>query len=199
MRLWPSGYVYDVFLSHAASDGAEADMLYRSLTRLGLRVWYAKYEMPSQGGMTGVIPAAMIRCRFAIALVSESYLQEYWTMREHEVFNAREAQGMSALFTVLYGVKPDSLQRRGVTLEREAILYENNPDEIARRVLYEIRYKGSSGVGAWILENSYALRIWSAVAAVLLVTLFGYVYRKSGNAGSHKAVVQQSPRAADPG
>lgn len=199
MRLWPSGYAYDVFLSHAAADAAVADRLYRSLTRLGLRVWYAKYEMPQQGGMTGVIPAAMTQCRFAIALMSEVYLQQYWTMREHAVFNAREAQGMTALFTVLYGVTPESLPGKGVVLERDAILYENNPDEIARRVLYETRYKDSGSVGAWILENSYALRVWSAVAAFLLVALFGYVYWKSSNRGPHNAVNVTSPRTADPG
>lgn len=176
MRIWPSGYTYDVFLSHAASDSAVADVLYRGLKRLGLSVWYAKYEIPPNGGVEGAIPDAMVECRFAVALVSEVYLQEYWTMREYEVFNAREAQGVRTLFTVLYGVTPEALQSKGVTLERDAIPYENNPDEIARRVLYETRYKGPGGVGAWILENSYALRIWSAVAAFLLLGLLGYVY-----------------------
>lgn len=179
MRIWPSGFTYDVFLSHTASDSVVADALYRSLTRLGLKVWYAKYEIPPNGGVKGAIPDAMTKCRFAVALVSEVYLREYWTMREYEVFNAREAQGARTLFTILYGVGPDALQRKGVTLEDKAISYENNSDEIARRVLYETRYMGSGSVGAWIFENSYALRIWSAVAAFLLMTLFGYVYYKA--------------------
>jgi hypothetical protein len=111
--------------------------------------------------------------------VSEVYLREYWTMREYEVFNAREAQGARALFTILYGIAPDALQSKGVTLENNAIPYEDNSDEIARRVLYDTRYMGPGSVGAWILENSYALRIWSAVAASLLMILLGYVYYKA--------------------
>jgi len=179
MRLWPSGYAYDIFLSHAASDSAVADVLYRSLTRLGLKVWYAKYEIPPNGGVEGAIADAMTQCRFAVALVSEFYIQQYWTMREYEVFNARAAQGPRALFTVLYGVTPGALQSKGVTLERDAMAYENNADEIARRVLYETRYMGADGVGAWILENSYALRIWSAIAAALLAGLVAYAYYRS--------------------
>jgi len=176
MRLWPSGYVYDVFLSHAAADSAVADLLYRSLTRLGLKVWYAKYEIPPHGGAEGAVADAMGKCRFAVALVSEAYLLEYWTMREYEVFNAREAQGQRGLFTILHGVSTEALRSKGVTLERDALYYEKNPDELARKVLYETRYKGPVDMGAWILENSYALRIWSAVAAILLVVLFGYIY-----------------------
>jgi hypothetical protein len=176
MRIWPSGYRYDVFLSHAASDSAVADVLYRSLTRLGLKVWYAKYEVPPGGGLEGAIPDAMARCRFAVALVTEAYLREYWTMRELTVFGDREAQGVRTLFTVLQGITNDMLRSKGITLGKEAILFENNPDEIARRVLYQTRYTGSGSVGEWILENSYALRIWSAVAAMLIVGWLGYLY-----------------------
>jgi hypothetical protein len=87
---YPNRYPYDVAISFAGEDRAEADALARALKAIGLRVFYDDFEQASLWGkdlFSTLYDVYSHQARYCIMLVSKWYVDKVWTVHER-----REAQ-----------------------------------------------------------------------------------------------------------
>lgn len=82
----PSEEAYDVFISHASEDKIPfVDTLVEELLQRGVKVWYDRHVLTWGRSIRQNIDAGLRQSKFAIVVLSEHYIQKYWTQKE---FNA---------------------------------------------------------------------------------------------------------------
>lgn len=82
----PSEEAYDVFISHASEDKIPfVDTLVEELLQRGVKVWYDRHVLTWGRSIRQNIYAGLRQSKFAIVVLSEHYIQKYWTQKE---FNA---------------------------------------------------------------------------------------------------------------
>lgn len=82
----PSKDAYDVFISHASEDKIPfVDTLVEELLQRDVKVWYDRHVLTWGRSIRQNIDAGLRQSKFAIVVLSEHYIQKYWTQKE---FNA---------------------------------------------------------------------------------------------------------------
>ena len=82
----PAEDAYDVFISHASEDKIPfVDTLVEELLQRGVKVWYDRHVLTWGRSIRQNIDAGLRQSKFAIVVLSEHYIQKYWTQKE---FNA---------------------------------------------------------------------------------------------------------------
>lgn len=82
----PSEDAYDVFISHASEDKVPfVETLVDELLQRGVKVWYDRHVLTWGRSIRQNIDAGLRHSKFAIIVLSEHYIQKYWTQKE---FNA---------------------------------------------------------------------------------------------------------------
>lgn len=82
----PSDEAYDVFISHASEDKIPfVDTLVEELLQRDVKVWYDRHVLTWGRSIRQNIDAGLRQSKFAIVVLSEHYIQKYWTQKE---FNA---------------------------------------------------------------------------------------------------------------
>lgn len=82
----PSEDAYDVFISHASEDKIPfVDTLVEELLQRDVKVWYDRHVLTWGRSIRQNIDAGLRQSKFAIVVLSEHYIQKYWTQKE---FNA---------------------------------------------------------------------------------------------------------------
>lgn len=82
---------YDVFISHASEDKASfVDALVDALVKRGVKVWYDRNVLTWGKSIRYNIDNGLQQSKYAIVVLSEFYINKYWTQKE---FNALFALG----------------------------------------------------------------------------------------------------------
>lgn len=70
---------WDVFISHASEDKASVVRpLAKSLSKLGLRVWFDEYELKVGDSLAGSIDRGLINSRHGIVVLSKAFFSKDW-------------------------------------------------------------------------------------------------------------------------
>jgi hypothetical protein len=101
---------WDAFISHATEDKAAlAIPLADELQERGLRVWLDRRQIDLSDNLRGKVNEGIVRSRFAVVLLSRSYIDKQWTIDELDAFMAREEAGRRVVLPVLHGVDQHAL------------------------------------------------------------------------------------------
>lgn len=102
---------YDVFVSHASEDKETfVDALVEELLRRGVKVWYDRKEITWGRSIRQSIDTGLRRSKFAIVVLSEFYIEKYWTQKE---FNALFSLGSKLgdfILPIWHNITPEKAQ-----------------------------------------------------------------------------------------
>ncbi len=129
-------YTYDLFISHAFEDKNDfANELALELKRKGIRVWYSGFELTIGTSISSSINKALLESEYGLVLISPTYLEKAWAMKELETLFAVEDQ-RKRILPVLHKISIDELRSRlPVLADRYAISSSKGIAYIVDRVI----------------------------------------------------------------
>jgi|GEM_PF-2695569 len=84
-------YEYDLFISHAFEDKREiVDELAYLLMKSGIKVWYSGFELQVGNSLYESINDGLKKSRFGLVILSPTFFQKHWTMKELYTLIAQE-------------------------------------------------------------------------------------------------------------
>lgn len=99
------GKVYDVFISHASDDKDEiVRPLAEALRSGGLSVWYDEFELRIGDSLRRKIDQGIVRSRFGIVVLSNSFLGKGWTEYELDGLVTRANAGEQNLLPIWHKI-----------------------------------------------------------------------------------------------
>lgn len=106
-------FISSIFISYVERDSRTlVEQLVESLRRYHLSiVWDARRELRVGDSLSRYIGDAILRSKFAVTVLSPSYMEKPWTRRELGAILAREETGELDILPVLHGVDEDYLKR----------------------------------------------------------------------------------------
>ena len=103
---------YDVFISHASEDKESfVNLLVEELIKRGVKVWFDRKEITWGKSIRQSIDAGLKQSKFAIVVLSEFYINKYWTQKE---FNALFCLGSKLgdfILPIWHNITPERAQR----------------------------------------------------------------------------------------
>ncbi len=159
-----------VFISYVRAESELLALgLGNSLRSAGLDVWLDSWDLHAGDSLLDSFNRALTECRFALVIVTESYMERPWTRRELGALLAREELGAMRLFVVLHGVDDTYLKQHCPLLaDRVALSTRDGIENVARalaRILTEARRPD------YAIVHTYGdlLALWDRVEGVYLV------------------------------
>ncbi|KDP22127.1 hypothetical protein JCGZ_25958 [Jatropha curcas] len=120
----PSSNYYHVLLSYKLEDTNKSlvSYLYKELERKGLLCFKANEKLPKEKSVPSEISNAIGLSRFAVVIISETYVSSNWCLDELEkIIQCKETKGLSVL-PIFYNVDPLHVKDRvDSTLELEHV------------------------------------------------------------------------------
>ncbi|MGL4598860.1 MAG: toll/interleukin-1 receptor domain-containing protein [Bacteroidia bacterium] len=129
-------YTYDLFISHAFEDKNDfANELALELKRKGIRVWYSGFELTIGTSISSSINKALLESEYGLVLISPTYLEKAWAMKELETLFAVEDQ-RKRILPVLHKISINELRNKlPVLADRYAILSSKGIAYIVDRII----------------------------------------------------------------
>jgi TIR domain len=108
----------DVFISHASEDkAAVAEPLTEALIARGYSVWYDQFMLHLGDSLLAKIDEGLMSSRYAVVILSPSFIAKQWTKRELEGLVARETQeGAKRILPIWHNVTADEVAHFSLTL-----------------------------------------------------------------------------------
>jgi len=104
----PSEDAYDVFISHASEDKIPfVDTLVEELLQRGVKVWYDRHVLTWGRSIRQNIDAGLRQSKFAIIVLSEHYIQKYWTQKEFNALFSLGSQLGDFLLPIWHNITPE--------------------------------------------------------------------------------------------
>lgn len=101
---------WDLFLSHASEDkAAVADPLAEELTRLGLAVWYDRFELKLGDSLSRSIDEGLAGAGRGLVVLSPDFFRKAWPEREYRGLIAREIAGGPSVIPIWHRVEFDAV------------------------------------------------------------------------------------------
>lgn len=101
---------YDAFVSHASEDKDDfVRPLVEELISRGLRIWYDEHALSVGDSLRQSIDNGLAKSRYAIVVISPSFLRKNWTQWELEGLVAKQMQGPKVILPVWYKVEHDAI------------------------------------------------------------------------------------------
>ena len=103
-----SDEAYDVFISHASEDKETfVDGLVEELTKRHVKVWYDRNVLTWGRSIRQNIDAGLRKSKFAIVVLSEHYIQKYWTQKEFNALFAIGSQLGEFILPIWHNITPE--------------------------------------------------------------------------------------------
>ena len=136
---------WDAFLCHATEDKPDfVDPLYQELTRLGLAIWYDKFEIKVGQSLRGKVEEGLSRSRFGIVVFSPDFFRKSWTREELDgLFTLQlEKAGRSRILPVWHKVtKADVIAHSPILAGKLGLKSADGVKLVARRLAEIIKPK----------------------------------------------------------
>lgn len=146
---------FHAFISHAGEDKVVAGDIADALAELGWTVWLDKRELFAGPSLRQQLDNGLSNSRFGVVLISEIYMDKYWTGAELDAIFGLESGGRSDLIPVLIGISHEALAARSPILAgRFAVSGNITPQEIAVQVSRSMeRLLSNSGPWSSVLRR----------------------------------------------
>lgn len=129
---------YDAFISHASEDKEiVARPLAKELTRLGYKIWYDEFSLKMGDSLRQSINKGLTNSRFAIVILSKSFLNKSWPILELDGLTAREnLSGEKVILPVWHKITPKELQEKALPLlDRLAATTDNGLPSVVAKII----------------------------------------------------------------
>ncbi len=104
----PSDEAYDVFISHATEDKIPfVDSLVQELLQRDVKVWYDRHVLTWGRSIRQNIDAGLRQSKFAIVVLSEHYIQKYWTKKEFNALFSLGSQLGDYILPIWHNITPE--------------------------------------------------------------------------------------------
>ena len=104
----PSEDAYDVFISHASEDKETfVDGLVDELMKRGVNVWYDRKILTWGKSIRQNIDYGLRQSKFAIIVLSEHYIQKYWTQKEFNALFSLGSQLGDFILPIWHNITPE--------------------------------------------------------------------------------------------
>ncbi len=127
------------FISHDARDkDSIARPLATTLSNNLCRVWYDEFSLNVGDSLRASIENGLKKCRKCIIILTPNFLgNNRWAKREYDsIFTREVVEETQLILPVWSGVTRDDIyQYSPVLADRVAVIWNDNPDEVARRLL----------------------------------------------------------------
>jgi hypothetical protein len=173
---WIETYEYDAFISHAVEDKMPiANELCSRLEQAGLKIWYSGRELRVGDRLTQTIEEGLSRSRFGIVILSPTYVNKMWTLREFYSLLSREKEGKKIVLPVLYDITPEQLAQKDLTMaEMFSLRADKGIDHVVNVLTSEIkklkREDVKKSVSSWL-----TLKTWFSFLFFIAFILAGTV------------------------
>ncbi|MCW1928677.1 toll/interleukin-1 receptor domain-containing protein [Bhargavaea beijingensis] len=109
---------YDVFISHASEDKKSfVEPLARALQEGGITTWYDTDQIGWGQSIRSSIDAGLIKSRFCIVVLSQHFLDKYWTNYElNGIFQKDANTQESVILPIWHNVTKDEIQKRNLSI-----------------------------------------------------------------------------------
>ncbi len=128
---------YDAFISHASEDKSSiVRPLAKSLTKLGLRVWYDEFELRIGDSLRESIDKGLVNSRYGIVILSKAFFSKNWPKYELNGLTSREIEGEKVILPVWHNItKQEVLEYSPTLADKIAVITKGKSIiEVARRL-----------------------------------------------------------------
>lgn len=132
---------WDIFISHSTDDKDEVVRpLERLLSQVGLQVWLDEKRLSAGDSIREEIDDALRSSRFAIVVVSPSFLARHWPVAELNALMAREAYSGKSIIPVLHNISHREMSDHLPLLaDRLCLSTDLGMDEVVRRIVEKVQ------------------------------------------------------------
>lgn len=134
---------YDVFISHASEDKVPfVDSLVEALLQRGVKVWYDRKILTWGRSIRQNIDLGLRQSKFAIIVLSEFYIQKYWTQKEFNALFSLGSQLGEFLLPIWHNITPERAKEFSPMLSDAIALISSNYtiEEIADMFVEKLNY-----------------------------------------------------------
>ncbi|MER6344541.1 tetratricopeptide repeat protein [Streptomyces sp. NPDC001595] len=169
---------YDVFFSYAFADGQWPVALAENLERLGLDVWFDRWELLPGQPIATRLQDGLARADTLVAVVSPRWVASQWCGEEFAAAMKASTDGRQRVIPVLWGDAPDAPDLPPFVLSRlyvdfrtvaTAEQYTQRVDELARAVRGRTLLKRPERTGRVVVPGGMAYRPDGPVQAELRI------------------------------
>ena len=101
---------YDVFISYASEDADFVDSLEKELHDFGIKVWRDKLSISWGDSIRKSIDRGLLKSKFAIVVLSKSYMNKYWTGYEFDGILNLETTTRKVILPIWHNVTVDDVK-----------------------------------------------------------------------------------------
>lgn len=137
---------YDVFISHASEDKEPfVDSLVEALVDRGVKVWYDRKILTWGRSIRQNIDLGLRQSKFAIIVLSEFYIQKYWTQKEFNALFSLGSQLGEFLLPIWHNITPERAKEFSPMLSDAMALVSSNytVQEIADMFVEKLNYENN--------------------------------------------------------
>ena len=137
---------YDVFISHASEDKVPfVDSLVDALSQRGVKVWYDRKVLTWGKSIRQNIDLGLRKSKFAIIVLSEFYIQKYWTQKEFNALFSLGAQLGEFLLPIWHNITPERAKEFSPMLSDSIALISSDYtiEEIADMFVEKLNYENN--------------------------------------------------------
>ena len=131
---------HDVFISYASQEECIAAQLADKLQEVGVIVWFAKNNIKIGDNIKLSIEKGLQDSKYAIVILSENYLDKYWTNNELNALFELEEDGNKKILPLTYNLSHERLKEKSILLANKLCLSINkkNIAEVAVKIVEDI-------------------------------------------------------------
>ena len=146
---------YDLFISHATEDKGFVRKLAEALSGSGVKVWYDEYELKVGDSLRQKIDDGLVRSRFGVVVLSQSFFQKNWTKYEMDGLVARQTSGERVILPIWHRLTKDELLKYAPSLADIVALESSNKTtaEMAAEITNRVK-GGASSLGQMSLRSA---------------------------------------------
>ncbi len=103
--------VYDIFISYAHEDKEIAEVLFKKLSKLGLKIWVDELELKIGDSLLEEIEKAIKKSRYGIIILSRFYLKKNWPKEELKLFlNRKLLSGRKIILPIWHNITKKEIE-----------------------------------------------------------------------------------------
>ena len=133
---------YHLFVSYASEDEAYVSELSKSLTFLGLKVWFAPLSLKIGDKLLNSINAGLIASEYGLIILSPPYMSKSWTSYELDVLHRQHVENDKKLFPLWHGIDKKQIDEWNPGLSGIVALRSSEGEGSIARKIAEVVYQG---------------------------------------------------------
>ena len=129
---------WNAFISHASEDkDSFVRELYRTLTNLGLSIWYDEFTLKVGDSLSKSIDNGLLNSDFGIMIISQSFLNKGWPDYEYRSLLSKEIGNKPVILPVWYNVTRENVSQYSLYLADKFAIQSNdkNINQVALKLL----------------------------------------------------------------